>query len=382
MGAYQNPGFDPAGSLMKGAQVMSQIQIDNARRAEIAAKAAAQYGGVANTGQMNPISLSQPLVTPDAGYTPRDQGQAQRLGRTLTPPPVQPAPAQNLRAAAMVQPQMPVQQSEMPAGAPDLPPLPEETSAEMPAPPPTLDMTALQSFRGQLRGALGQYNALTREKMRAQGLEDRDIDELRGLGPVSQELQNKLMELGTAQLPQYATGTDTPDFIRNRDLEGMAALQRRAETPRGGSKPTVFKSDFRQGLQQEALRAMDPLSGILDPALQAATQRELSLYDQAFAGTLTQEPTDPNDRAIVIRARAEANLAKQLSGLTMGGGALAAPAPRSKGIPDLPSTFRGTELERAWTKLPPQIQQELRQNSKKDINALIGKVKQLAPDAF
>lgn len=369
MAAYVEPRSDPAEGFTQGLSAMSQKMFDDARRQEIAQRAAAQYGGMQNQGQQNTIAFAQsPVGGPDAGYKTEDQGATQRFGQQMQPPPIEAAPAQNRMAAQAGPPPLPpgldttalapppagtppapprLEQPPAEAGAPPLPP----PAAEMPPPPPTLDEGKLDQFRNGVRQAMATYDPLTRQKLRAQGLTDPEIDELRGIGPVSDQTKQRILQLGSAQLPQYSTGTETPDYKMNAQLQqeqsqyGVQGLRNQGLMARNWHQA---RDETRQQLVSNLNNAQNPMNGILNPAMVSDAQNKLNIYDQAEAGTLKQIPDDPELQALAVKGAGFAAFARQRTGQDMSGGGAPAPAKKLGG-------GTGVTLDSVLARLPGDV---------------------------
>ncbi len=369
MGAYQNPGGLPSPMLFaqtRGAMV--QADLDNARREEIAMKIAAQYQGAKTQGQMNPVALTMesPPAVPgqaDQGYNTIDQNQAIQAGQQRLGPPVQAAPKQNTQAAAMAPPQLPAGQGAQQLGPPPAPdpmappPIdampvdPAGDGPQMQAPqesqqgPPMLNQGKVEEMRVKLRQLAMQYGPLTREKMLSQGLSEGTYNAMRGFGPLPEQAQNELLQAATLQVPDnYPTGYDTSDYKMNADLAARAGKQD-LERTKADSKPwKQAKDSYRPALQQAKITAMNPISGIINPQQLAEANHDLEVYDAAFTGQMKQQPADPNDAIIWLRAKGEADLQRKISGLVI-----------PQGVPGGSPAPKGSALDAVMPRLPANV---------------------------
>lgn len=335
-------------NFLGGMQQATQQAVDDARRMEIQQKALAAYGGVANQGQVNPMNLVAPAFSTDAGYTPTDQKLANQAGNAaMVPPPAPPQNAVQAGPTAQMPPQAGPQGQAPAAGA-------------APAPPETqmrLDPMAVQQFRQGLSQRLGQYGPLTRQFFGARGLDENAIRTLAGLGPLTPELEQKLMGLGSVDMPEYASGTETPDFKMNAMLleaEKAKEVQGLRNQGRGGQGPDDYKTTLAS-FDKAIATASGQFGGVLQPEEVARTKAERDAFLMGVLGREMQFGSPGEEAAFSLGARfkGQKNSAPANPG---------APPPAGGGAPpeqDRPATMQDLDALLNVPRMPGPLKKKL-----------------------
>lgn len=238
--AYGVPVNDPSAPFINVLKGLSEADANAAQKEEIRQRVRARFAGmgqaptsIAFTPQPQP-TVSDPMAQ---GRRTPDEAQASAAVQPMVPPtPVPqpsalpPGPRQDLR-------QLPQVQANLPA------PVPQAQNLIHPDVQNRFRQVALQ--------ALSASPLAAAQAFRNAGLTDQDIVGLRGFGPLPAPLQQKLLQMGNIQIPNYASGTDTPDQV------GEAGLQR-AQMALGRTGSDPLAGPYEGGSTGENLRDFGP----------------------------------------------------------------------------------------------------------------------------